>query len=151
MGPRKISKCFASQGNTKVVAKLLPYCIAKYYQLPFLGTLDIYGNFHQKWFVGTLMLICIQKSTPSLTSFLRYCKDVANLLLWDLRKCFSKPIINDSVTLKKNLMPKGLKSACSKCLSAWKKTTSPLTSFLRYCKDIAKFNHGHNILRLFDT
>ena len=48
MDPRKISECFVSQGNTKVVAKLLSYCIAKYYQLPLLGALDIYGNFHKK-------------------------------------------------------------------------------------------------------
>ena len=44
-----------------------------------------------------------------------------------------------SITLQKTLMPKVLKSTDMKllCLSASKKLTSFLTSFQRYCKDIA--------------
>ena len=52
----------------------------------------------------------MQNLTPSLTSFLRYCENVANLLLWVLWKCFITPINNDSITLWENLMPKVLRS-----------------------------------------
>ena len=49
------------------------------------------------------------------------------------------PINNDSFHLKETLMPKLLKSTCTKlsCLSTCKKLMSSLTSFLRYCEDIA--------------
>ena len=45
----------------------------------------------------------------------------------------------DSILLQETLIPKVLKSTCSKlwCLSACKKSISPLSSFLRYFKDIA--------------
>ena len=48
-------------------------------------------------------------------------------------------INNDSITLQKILILKVLKSTCRKpsCLSACKKSASSLTSFLRYCKEIA--------------
>ena len=72
------------------------------------------------------MFIYMQKSTSSLTSFLRYCKDIVNLLFWQLWECLTIPI-------------KIIVSICSKlsCLSACKKPSSSLTSFLRYCKKIA--------------
>ena len=51
-----------------------------------------------------------KKLTSSLTSFLRYCKDIANLLFWKLWECLTMPM-------------KIIVSVCSKlsCLSAWKK------------------------------
>ena len=47
------------------------------------------------------------------------------------------PINNDSFTLSETLMPKVLKSTCRKlwCLSAFKKSASAPTLFLRYDKD----------------
>ena len=67
-----------------------------------------------------------KKSTSSLTSFLRYCKNIANLLFLKIWDCLTIPI---KITV----------SICSKfsCLSACKKSISSLTSFLRYCKEIA--------------
>ena len=66
-----------------------------------------------------------KKSTSSLTYFLRYCKNIANLLFWELWECLTIPV-------------KIITSICSKlsCLSARKKSTSSLTSLLRYCKQI---------------
>ena len=50
-------------------------------------------------------------------------------------------INNDSITIQETLIIKVLKSTCKKlwCLSSFKKSTSSLTSFTRYCKDIANF------------
>ena len=68
------------------------------------------GHFHQKWqcdlVAETLMLSAWQKWTPSLTSFLRYCKDNANLLLWVIWECLIMANSNDSITLKETLMLK---------------------------------------------
>ena len=74
----------------------------------------------------TWCLFACQKWTPFLTSFLRYCKNIANLLLWVLWECLIMPVNNDSITLKETLVPKVLKSTCRKlwCLSACKKSTS---------------------------
>ena len=84
-----------------------------------------------------------QKWTLFVTSFLRYCKDIANSLLSVLRECFLiMPINNDSITLQETLQetlkPKVLKSTSRKlwCLSACTKSFSSLTSFLRHCKYI---------------
>ena len=35
------------------------------------------------------MVICMQKATSSLTSFLRYCKVIADLLFWELWECLT--------------------------------------------------------------
>ena len=79
-----------------------------------------------------------KKSTSSLTSFLRYCKDITNSLFWELWECLIMHITNHNITLQETLMPKVLISTRRKlwCLSASKKSTSSLTSFLRYCEDI---------------
>ena len=71
-------------------------------------------------------LSAYKKSTSSLTYFLRYCKDIANLLFWELWECLA---ISINITL----------SICSKlsCLYACKKSTSSLNYFLRHCKEIA--------------
>ena len=52
------------------------------------------------------MLSVLKKWAPSLTSFLRYCKDIANLLLWVIWECLIMPTSNDSITLKETLMLK---------------------------------------------
>ena len=70
------------------------HILQRYNQLPILGTLDMSG--HQR--VETLMFICMQKWTPSLTYFLRYCKGIANLQFWVLWECLIMPA-NNSITL----------------------------------------------------
>ena len=71
-------------------------------------------------------LSACKKSTSSLTSFLRYCKDIANLLFWELWEYLTISI-------------KIIVSIWSKlsCLSACKKSTASLTTFLRCCREIA--------------
>ena len=97
----------------------------KYYQLLILGILDMPGYFHQKRYCKFVELWCFyacKKWTPSLDSSLRYCKDIANLLLWILRKCLITAIKNDTITLFETLS-KVLKSTRTKlwCLPAYKK------------------------------
>ena len=46
-----------------------------------------------------------KKSNSSLSSFLRYCKDIANLLLWELWECLTIPIKNHSTNLQETFMP----------------------------------------------
>ena len=71
-------------------------------------------------------LSACKKSTSSLTSCLRYCKDIANLLFWELWECLTISI-------------KTIVLICRKfsCSSACEKSTSSFTSFVRYCKEIA--------------
>ena len=81
--------------------------------------------------VGSLSLTeCLVGFQPGTLRFLLQCLNplghIANLLLWELWECLTIPI-------------KIILSICSKlsCLSACKKSTSSLNSFLRYCKEIA--------------
>ena len=116
--------------------------LQKYYQLPILGTLDMSSHFYKKTIMSTckyFVYLLAKKQTPWLTFFLRYCKDIANSLLWLLWECLIMPINNDSITLQETLMHKVLKSTWRKlwCLSECKKLTSSLTSFLRNYEDIA--------------
>ena len=64
------------------------------------------------------MFICMQKWTPFLTSFLRYCKVIASVSFWELWEYLAIPI-------------KIIVSFCIKLsyLSACKKSASSLTSF----------------------
>ena len=80
------------------------------------------------------MFICMQKRTPFLTPFLRYCKNIANLLLWVLWECLIMPINIDRITLQETLVSKVLKSTLM--FICMQKSTSSLISCLRYCKDI---------------
>ena len=57
--------------------------------------------------------------------FLRYCKDIANLLLWELWECLTIPIKIIALIYRK-----------TSCIYALKGSTSLLTPFLRYCKEI---------------
>ena len=72
-----------------------------------------------------------QQTWLTLLSIWMFC-----IMFWEF---LFMPINNDSITLWNILMPKLLKSICGKflCLSSSKKSTSSLTSFLRYCKDTA--------------
>ena len=47
----------------------------------------------------TLMFICLQKIIFISKFFLRYCKDMANLLVWELLECLTIPIKNHSINL----------------------------------------------------
>ena len=67
-----------------------------------------------------------QKSTSSLTSFLRYCKDIANLPFWEIGEC-----LTISIKVKVSICRKLL------CLYGCKKSTPSFTSFFRYCEEIA--------------
>ena len=75
-------------------------------------------------------LSACKKWTEFLTSFLRYCKDIANLSFWVLWECLIMPINNDSITLYETLMYKVLESTWRKlwCLPVCKKSTPSLTS-----------------------
>ena len=66
-------------------------------------------------------LSACKKWTPSLVSFLNYCKNIANLMLWVIWECLAMYMINHKIKLQA------------------KKSTSSLTSFLRYCNEIANF------------
>ena len=105
--------------------------LQKYYQLP--NTNDN-TNLKKFW-----CLSACKKWTPSLPPFLRYCKDISNLLLLVLWECLILPINSVNVTLQEMIMPRILKSTYRKllCLYECKISTSSLTSFMRYCKDIA--------------
>ena len=83
-----------------------------------------------KWwnqFVGNFDVYLHAENQLHLSSFLRYHKNIANFAIWELCECLIIPI-------------KIMVSICGKlsCLSACKKWTTSLTSFLRYCKEIAK-------------
>ena len=90
----------------------------------YLMATSIINNSAKLWKLWRLS--ACKKWSPFLTSFLRYCKDIANLLFWKLWECLTIPI-------------KIMVLICSKlsCLSACKKSTSSLTSFLWYCRKIA--------------
>ena len=67
-----------------------------------------------------------KKSTSYLTSFLRYCKGIANLLFWKLWECLTIPIKNHSINFQETFM-----------LICMQQITHSLTFFLRYCKEIS--------------
>ena len=93
-----------------------------------------------------------------------YCTDIANSLLWLLWECLIMLITNDNITLQENLIPKVLKSTCTKLwyLSACKKLTSSNLFFeiwQKHCKlailgtlgmlDHPHKNHSINLLATF--
>ena len=76
--------------------------------------------------VGNFDVYLHAKKTWSNLFFKKYCKDIANLLFWELCECL---IISITIIVSfYRALP---------CLFACKKSTSSLTSFLRYCKEIA--------------
>ena len=80
-----------------------------------------------RWTCGKLWcLSACKKSTSSLTSFLRYCKNIANLLFWKFWECLTIPIKNHSINFQETFM-----------LICMQQITHSLTFFLRYCKEIS--------------
>ena len=80
-----------------------------------------------KWTCGKLWCLCAcKKSTSSLTSFLRYCKNIANLLFSKLWECLTIPIKNHSINFQETFM-----------LICMQQITHSLTFFFRYCKEIS--------------
>ena len=71
-------------------------------------------------------LYAFKNSTSSLTSFLKYCKDIPNLQFLKLWECLTISIKIHSIGLLETFT-----------LSPWKKSASPLTYFWRHYKEIA--------------
>ena len=86
-------------------------------------------------------LSACKKRTPFLTSFLRYCKDIPNLLLWVLWECLIMPINTDSITFKQTLKPKELKLTYGKLWYVYPhaKNQLHLQRFFENSKDIGNF------------
>ena len=82
------------KAKNQVHSSRLPWDIARILQICYFG---YFGNAwpspiknHSTNLWETFMLICMQKkSTLSLTSFLRYCKEIANLLFWVIWACLA--------------------------------------------------------------
>ena len=79
------------------------------------------STYRKLWFLSEC-----KKSTSSLASFLRCCKDMANLVFCELWECLTITIKNIASIFRK-----------LSCLSACKKSSSSPIPFLSYCK-IAK-------------
>ena len=71
-------------------------------------------------------LSACKKSTSSLTFFLRYCKDFANLLFWKPWKSLTIPIKNHSINLQETFI-----------LICMQQINFIIHFFWRYCKEIA--------------
>ena len=71
------------------------------------------------------MLFCMQK-TSSLTFFLRYCKEIANLLFYVIWACLATQTPKMIKAIWRNLW----------CLSLGKRSSSSLNLSLKYYKDI---------------
>ena len=78
--------------------------------------LKILQKHYQRQLVETLMLICIQKMNSIPNFFLRYCKDIANLLPWVLWQCLSYPLIMKVSPCRKLWCPKLLVTLMFICL-----------------------------------
>ena len=114
----------------KVIANLLLWVIWECLIMSINNdNINLVGNFDAQSveinLQKTLMFIYMQKINFIFNLFLRYFKDIANLLFWKLWECLTIPI-------------KIILSICSKlsCLSVCKKSTLSLNSFLGYCKEI---------------
>ena len=88
------------------------------------GTSIKNDNFH---FLKLWCLSACKKWTPLVTSFFRYCKDIANLLLWVLWECLIMTIIMIVWTCRK----------LSICGKLWYLSTCrKRNQFSRFCKDM---------------
>ena len=76
----------------KAVATILNI-LEKFYQLPILGILNMSDQLVENW-----RLSACQKIPPFLT-FLRYCKDITDLLRWVNWECLIMPINIDNINL----------------------------------------------------
>ena len=71
-------------------------------------------------------LSACKESTSSLTSFSRCCKDIVNLLIWELWECLTIPVKNHSINLQETFM-----------LTCMQQINFITTFYIRYCKEIA--------------
>ena len=86
--------------------------LQKYYRLPTLGILNMSGYFYQNNNAKKLqkldrnfdVYLHAKKSTSSLTSFMRYYKEIANLLFWKFWECLSIRIKKHCINLKETFM-----------------------------------------------
>ena len=110
-----------------------------------------------------------KKWTSYLTSFLRYCKDIGNLLLWELWECLTIFIRNHSINLQETFMLicmqktifipnfflkllqrniklvilSNLVMPCLWCLTAGKKSTTLFTFHLDIAKILQTCSFGY--------
>ena len=107
---------------TSSLSSLLRHCkdfASYFFKLLILDTLCIPGYCHQKQ-QNQLLENFMQKVKLSLTSFMKYYKDIANLLFWVFWACLDIHTKNKSIKVKETLV-----------LSLCKKAISSLSSFLR--------------------
>ena len=103
----KIFECFASQQNTKAVATLSSYDIAK--TLP----TSYFEYFGDVWLLPSKMIMPAGRNFDVPNFYLRYFFFEITCY-FDYFKCLIMPINNDSITLWETLTPKVLKSTCRK-------------------------------------
>ena len=96
--------------RTQSICNTFSNILQKYYRLLILRIFFFYLGFLSRTFTihGTagedlkIRLSACQKWSLFLTYFLRYCKDIANLLLWVIWKHLIMPINNDNINLVEN-------------------------------------------------
>ena len=77
------------------IAKISQTCYTEYFQNAWSSpSIMIVSPCRKLW-----CLSACKKSTSSLTYLLRYCKDITNLLLWELWECLTILIKNHSINL----------------------------------------------------
>ena len=88
----------------KTVATNFSFCIAKILQTSYFGYFGHVWPLPPKSILPTCRNFHIYhvKNDPFLTSFLRHCKDIANLLLWVIWEFLIIPINNDNINLVRN-------------------------------------------------
>ena len=97
-------------------------------KLAILGTLEMLDHLHQNHSINLSKFSYVpacKKSTLSFTSFLRYCREIANFLFWVIWACLATHIKNDSIALKKRL-----------AIISREKSTPSFAFSSRCCKDI---------------
>ena len=108
---------FISMQNINFITQFFLEVLQRNYMLVILSTLGLPGQNHNKW------CSLHKKSTLSLTFFLRYCKDLTDLLFWVIWAGLAIPNKINGINLYDSLMFIYM-------------PTSSLPSFLRYFKDI---------------
>ena len=128
-GPHKISECLASQKNTKAFATLFSGYISKISLSSYFACFGQALPLPSKRIMPTCwnfdVYLDVKNQLHLWPFLLRYCKEIANFLFWELWECL-------------NMAIKIIVSICSKlsCLSACKNQLHH-TFFLRHWKEIA--------------
>ena len=98
---------FISMENINFVTRFFLVILQKHCIIVILSTLGIPGHTHQKGqyqFIENSDAHVYKKSTSSFTSFMRYCKEFSNLLLWVIWAGLAMPTKINSINLKNSLM-----------------------------------------------